>query len=136
LRSYIDILLYTQGGKHAASACKGGIYPHKKGSTRKREEMIRGDKHKRKIALGHRGRTRAYETKREETSQKGVTDIKFYNNPFYPLRKKTHCGVTVTKQVLINTTKNQIERFTLGGNVLSSPFQGKHNIRYQGYSDT
>ena len=41
---YTDILLYTQGGKHAASACKGGIYPHKKGSTRKREQMIRGDR--------------------------------------------------------------------------------------------
>ena len=43
--SYIDILSYTQGGKHAASACKGGIYPHKKGSTTwKREQMIRGDR--------------------------------------------------------------------------------------------
>jgi hypothetical protein len=62
--SYMNILLYTQGGKHAASACKGGTYPHKEGITRKRERMIRGDKHKRKIALVHRGRTRAYETKR------------------------------------------------------------------------
>ena len=55
----IYTLLYIQGGKHAASACKGGTYPHKEGSTRKRERMIRGDKHKRKIALVHRGRTRA-----------------------------------------------------------------------------
>ena len=31
---------------------------------RKRKQMIRGDKHKRKIALVHRGRTRAYGTKR------------------------------------------------------------------------
>ena len=54
----IYILLYIQGGKHAASACKGGTYPHKEGSTRKRERMIRGDKHKMKIALVHRGRTR------------------------------------------------------------------------------
>ena len=69
--SYIDILSYTQGGKHAASACKGGIYPHKKGSTRKREQMIRGDKHKRKIALVHRGRTRAYGTKRGGGISKG-----------------------------------------------------------------
>jgi hypothetical protein len=69
--SYTDILLYTQGGKHAASACKGGIYPHKEGSTRKREQMIRGDKHKRKIALVHRGRTRAYGTKRGGGISKG-----------------------------------------------------------------
>ena len=62
--SYTNILLYTQGGEHAASACKGGTYPHKEGSTRKRERMIRGDKHKRKIALVHKGRTRAYGTKR------------------------------------------------------------------------
>ena len=41
----IYTLLYIQGGKHAASACKGGTYPHKEGSTRKRERMIRGDKH-------------------------------------------------------------------------------------------
>ena len=63
---YINILLYTQGGKHAASPCKGGIYPYhdKKGSTRKREQMIRGDKHKRKIAFLHRGRTREYGPKR------------------------------------------------------------------------
>jgi hypothetical protein len=33
--------------------------PHKEGSARKRERMIRRDKHKRKIALVHRGRTRA-----------------------------------------------------------------------------
>ena len=55
----IYILLYIQGGKHAASACKGATYPHKEGSTRKRKRMIRGDKHKRKIAFVHRGRTRA-----------------------------------------------------------------------------
>ena len=55
----IYTLLYIQGGKHAASACKGGTYIHKEGSTRKRERMIRGEKHKRKIALVHRGRTRA-----------------------------------------------------------------------------
>ena len=58
----IYTLLYIQGGKHAASACKGGTYPQKEGSTRKREWMIHGDKHKRKIALVHRGRTRAYRT--------------------------------------------------------------------------
>ena len=29
----IYTLLYTQGGKHAASACKGGTYPHKEGSA-------------------------------------------------------------------------------------------------------
>ena len=57
---------YTyKGGKHAASACKGGTYPHKEGSARKRERMIRGDKHKRKIALVHRGRTRAKDKKGE-----------------------------------------------------------------------
>ena len=55
----INILLYIKGGKHAASACKGGTYPQKEGSTRKRKRMIRGDKHKRKIALVHRGRTQA-----------------------------------------------------------------------------
>ena len=55
----INILLYIKGGKHAASACKGGPYPHKEGSTMKRERMVRGDKHKRKIALVHRERTRA-----------------------------------------------------------------------------
>jgi hypothetical protein len=55
----IYILLYIQGGKHAASACKGGTYPHKEGSTRKRERMICGDTHKRKITLVYRGRTRA-----------------------------------------------------------------------------
>ena len=43
--SYLDLLLHAQGGKHAASACKGGIHPHKEGNTRKREQMIRGDKH-------------------------------------------------------------------------------------------
>ena len=59
----IYTLLYIQGGKHAASACKGGTYPHKEGSTRKRELMIRGDKHKRKNSLVHRGRTRAQGTK-------------------------------------------------------------------------
>jgi hypothetical protein len=32
---------------------------YEQGSTRKREQMIHGDKHKRKIALVHRGRTRA-----------------------------------------------------------------------------
>ena len=58
------VVSYIQGGKHAASGCKGGTYPHKEGSTRKRERMIRGDKHKRKIALVHRGRTRAFGTKR------------------------------------------------------------------------
>ena len=55
----IYTLLYIQGGKHAASASKGGTYPHKEGSTRKRERMTRGSKYKRKIALVHRGRTRA-----------------------------------------------------------------------------
>ena len=29
----IYTLLYTQGGKHAASACKGGTYPHQEGSA-------------------------------------------------------------------------------------------------------
>ena len=29
----IYTLLYIQGGKHAASACKGGTYPHKEGSA-------------------------------------------------------------------------------------------------------
>ena len=79
--SYTNILLYTQDGKHAASACKGGTYPHTEGSTRKRdslrERMIRGDKHKRKIALVHRERTRAYETKRGGGILKGVADFKF-----------------------------------------------------------
>ena len=55
----ICTLLYIQGGKHAASACTGGTYAHKEGSTRKCERMIRGDKHKRKIALVQRGRTQA-----------------------------------------------------------------------------
>ena len=68
---YSYILLYIQGGKHAASTCKGGTYPHKKGSTRKRERMRRGNKHKRKIALVHRGRTRAYGTKRGGDILKG-----------------------------------------------------------------
>ena len=38
---------------------KSGTYPRKEGSARKRERMICGDKHKRKISLVHRGRTRA-----------------------------------------------------------------------------
>jgi hypothetical protein len=74
----IYILLYIQGGKHAASACKGGTYPHKEGSTRKRERMIRGDKHKRKIALVHRGRTRAYGTKRGGGILKGCRRFYFF----------------------------------------------------------
>ena len=47
--------------------CKGGTYPHKKGSTRKREQMIRGDKHKGKIALV--GKNTGEEP--ERTEQKG-----------------------------------------------------------------
>ena len=37
----------------------------------KHEQMIRGDKHKRKIALVHRRRTRAYGTKRGGGISKG-----------------------------------------------------------------
>ena len=33
LYTFIYTLIYTQGGKHAASACKGGTYPHKEGSA-------------------------------------------------------------------------------------------------------
>jgi hypothetical protein len=104
----IYILLYIQGGKHAASACKGGTYPHKEGSTRKRERMIRGEQHKRKIALVHRGRTRGYGSKRGGGILKVSLILIFYNNPFFTIsEKRIHCGVTVTKQVLINTTKNK-----------------------------
>ena len=46
-------------------------HPHKEGSTRKRKQMIRGDKYKRKIALVHRGRIQAYGTKREGGISKG-----------------------------------------------------------------
>ena len=36
-----------------------------------------------------------------------MSPIYFFNNPFTIYEKRTHCGVTVTKEVLINTTKNQ-----------------------------
>jgi hypothetical protein len=71
--------------------------------------MIRGDKHKRKITLVHRGRTRAYGTKRVEGDSKGVADFKLFITILFTIsEKRIHCGVTVTKQVLINTTKNQL----------------------------
>ena len=82
--------------------------------------MIRGNKHKRKIALVHREEPESTEQKGEEASQRGVTDIKFYDLkgvsqisnfmkiPFALSERRQHFGVTViTKQVLINTTKNQ-----------------------------
>ena len=59
-------------------------YLHKS-STRKRERMSRGDKHKRKIALVHRGTTRAYGIKRGGGILQGVTNGKFSINPFYHL---------------------------------------------------
>ena len=31
--STLHYYIYIQGGKHAASACKGGAYPHKEGSA-------------------------------------------------------------------------------------------------------
>jgi hypothetical protein len=49
-----------------------------------REQMIRGDKHKRKIALVHRGRTRAYGTKRGGYNDDGAETVHGYSETFQP----------------------------------------------------
>ena len=89
----IYILLYIQGGKHAASACKGGTYPHKEGSTRRRERLSRGNKHKRKIALVNRGRTRAYGTKRGGGILKGCCPILIFLSTLLPSLKREYTAV-------------------------------------------
>ena len=46
---------------------------------------------------------------------KSRRDFLKYSTPFYQsLKQRPHCGVTVTKQVLINTTKNQSAKKSQG----------------------
>jgi hypothetical protein len=55
--------------------------------------MSHGDKYKRKIALVHRGRTRAYGTKRGGGILKGVADFNIFLTTLVPSLKREYTAV-------------------------------------------